>query len=379
MKEIENLVSHVGRRFSDLEKMKKDGRKIIGYSAGGYMPEELVLACGAIPVGLIRACDHSMVELAGAYVCRWFDTFMRAQIGLATSGGDPYYRAVDLFVVPVTDNHVRTLADILCVHTDMDIFPYGVPHQKDEKAFEYYLHGINRLKTRLEYLTGIKITDDRLQEAAILCNRERTLLREISEMRKSDPGVISSKDFVMLNHASFIADKHFMVENLESILKGLKGGYSEPVEGPKILLTGPTLAQGDNKVLGMLDDVGAKVVVEEFAEGIKPYWENVKMDGDPMEALADCYFMKRVCPGWFRPGKERLDFLVKLARDFSVDGVVWYHLMYRESYKLESYYFPEILKKETGLSMLLLESDYDPSETGQMRTRIETFTEIIGR
>jgi len=52
-------------------------------------------------------------------------------------------------------------------------------------------------------------------------------------------------------------------------------------------------------------------------------------------------------------------------------------LMIRDSYKIESYYFPEILKKETGLSMLTLESDYDPYETGQMRTRIETYIESI--
>jgi benzoyl-CoA reductase/2-hydroxyglutaryl-CoA dehydratase subunit BcrC/BadD/HgdB len=51
--------------------------------------------------------------------------------------------------------------------------------------------------------------------------------------------------------------------------------------------------------------------------------------------------------------------------------------MYREAYKLESYYFPEILKKETGLSMLTVESDYDPSEAGQIRTRIETYIDSI--
>ena len=98
-----------------------------------------------------------------------------------------------------------------------------------------------------------------------------------------------------------------------------------------------------------------------------------------MENLADCYFMRRVCPGWFRPGKERLEFLIRLANDFHVDGVIWYNLMYRESYKLESYYFPEMLKKETGLSMLVLESDYDSGEIGQMKTRIETYIEILRR
>ncbi|MBW1900940.1 MAG: 2-hydroxyacyl-CoA dehydratase, partial [Deltaproteobacteria bacterium] len=84
-------------------------------------------------------------------------------------------------------------------------------------------------------------------------------------------------------------------------------------------------------------------------------------------------------PAWFRPGSDRIRYLVQLARDFNVSGVIWYQLMYRESYKIESYYFPEILKKETGLSMLALESDYDPSETGQLRTRIETYIETLRR
>ena len=68
-----------------------------------------------------------------------------------------------------------------------------------------------------------------------------------------------------------------------------------------------------------------------------------------------------------------------LAKDFHVDGVIWYHLMYRESYKIESYYFPDILKKETGLNMLTVESDYDATETGPLQTRIETFIETIRR
>jgi len=379
MNEMEKISSHLKGRLVDLWRAKDQGRKIVGYSAGGYMPEELVLACGAIPVGLIRSGDHAMVEMAGAYICRWIDTFARAQIGMALSGEDPYYKMVDLLVMPNTDNNIRALTDVLCIHTKMDIFPFGVPHQKGKYALEYYLHGLTKLKKRLEELTGVEITEPKLREAAELCNKERALLKEISLKRMSDPGVIRSKDFVMLNHASCLADKQFMVKTLESLSKELKKRSPASIQGPKILLTGSTLAQGDSKVLDLLDEVGANVVIEEFAEGMKPYWQNVTLNGNLMEALADCYFMKRVCPGWFRPGRERLDFLVKLAKDFKVDGVIWYHLMYRDSYKLESHYFPSILKKETGLSMLLLESDYDPSEVGQMRTRIETFIETLRR
>jgi len=373
------LSVHLKNRLVDLSQAKEEGRKIIGYTPGGYLPEELLLASGAIPICLIRGGDHSMVELAGAYICRWIDTFCRTQIGYGVSGEDPYYNIIDLLVVPITDNHIRAVSDVLDYNTDIDIFPFGVPHTKDNLALNYYLHGITRLKNRLEELTGVEITDSRLREAINLCNRERELLRDISLMRKAQPIPISSKDFVALNHSSLLADKKVMVEILESTAKEVKKQAVLSFEGPRVLLTGSTLALGDDKVIDITEDAGGVIVIEEFAEGIRPYWEMVKVNGDLMEAIADCYFTRRVPPAWFRPGRERLDFLIKLAKDFNVSGVIWYQLMYRESYKTESYYFPDILKREAGLPMLTVESDYDAAEVGPLQTRIETFTETIRR
>jgi benzoyl-CoA reductase/2-hydroxyglutaryl-CoA dehydratase subunit BcrC/BadD/HgdB len=372
------LSSHLKTRLADLGKAKDQGSKIVGYMPGGYLPEELVLACGAIPICLVRGGDHSAVEFAGAYICRWIDTFCRAQIGYAV-GGDPYYNIVDLLAIPITDNHVRAISDVLSYNTDIEIFPFGVPHTKEMSAYNYYLHGITSLKGELEKLTGVEITEANLREAIHLCNRERELMRVISSMRKSEAVHISSKDFVALNHGSFLADKEVMVEVLGLIHEELKKGVAPPSKGPRILLTGSTLALGDSKISDIIEEAGGVVIIEEFAEGIRPYWQSVETKGDLMEALADCYFMRRIAPGWFRPDTERLNFLVKLAMDFNVAGVIWYQLMYRESYKLESYYFPDILRKETGLPMLTVESDYDPSETGQLRTRIETFIETLRR
>ena len=77
------------------------------------------------------------------------------------------------------------------------------------------------------------------------------------------------------------------------------------------------------------------------------------------------YYKNTVCP--------------KLAKEFEVQGVVWYQLMYRDSYDIESSYFPEVLKRETGLSMLKIASDYDAAETGPFRTRVEAFVEALRR
>ena len=56
--------------------------------------------------------------------------------------------------------------------------------------------------------------------------------------------------------------------------------------------------------------------------------------------------------------------------------MVWYSLMYRDSYDVEGYIFHEVLK-ELKIPMLRLNSDYDVAETSNFRTRIETFVETI--
>jgi benzoyl-CoA reductase/2-hydroxyglutaryl-CoA dehydratase subunit BcrC/BadD/HgdB len=118
--------------------------------------------------------------------------------------------------------------------------------------------------------------------------------------------------------------------------------------------------------------------MEEFAEGIRTFQNMVRLEGDLLSNLAETYFMRRICAGWFRPGTERLDFLIRQAGVYKTAGVIWYQLMYRESYKVESYFFQGRLKKEAGLPMLVLESEYDAMETGPMKTRIETFLSTIG-
>jgi benzoyl-CoA reductase/2-hydroxyglutaryl-CoA dehydratase subunit BcrC/BadD/HgdB len=292
-------------------------------------------------------------------------------------GEEPLYQMLDLFIVPVTDQNIKTIADCFNFFANDNVFRFGVPHQKDEHAFEYYLAGLHAFKTKMEEFTGHKIENERLKDAIDLCNRMRELLKEISSLRRSESPPITGYEFVKLNHASFIADKPVFIDALESVLRELRDKPPSGPKGPRILLTGSTLAMGDYKVLEMAEDAGASIVVEEFAEGIRHYWENVRVNGDIMESIADRYFRRRVPPAWFRPSRERLDYLIELARDFNVDGIIWYQLMYRSSYDIQAFYFEKILKKELDIPMLKLESDYDVSERGPLRTRIETFVEII--
>ena len=376
MEAMRRLQKHLEERPLELQRMKEQGVKVIGYTPGGYMPEELVYAAGAVPVGLIRGGSPEPIAESAAYMPRFFDTFCRAQIAYRMSGDDPLYQMVDLLVVPITDNNVRAIADSWDFYSNVETFRFGVPHDKEEDAFDYYLEGLHLLKDKLEKVTGNKIEDSKLGEAIALSNSMWESLEKISLLRQSSRPPLSGEEFVRLNHASFYADKPTLIECLQSLYKELKGKEGASPKA-RVLLTGSTLAMGDYKILDLARRAGAAVVVEEFAEGMRHYWERVNLNGDLMEALADRYFRRRVPPAWFRPSRERIDFVMKLAKDFTVDGIIWYQLMYRESYDMQSFYFQRILEKEMGLRMLKVASDYDASEMGPLSTRVETFIETI--
>jgi benzoyl-CoA reductase/2-hydroxyglutaryl-CoA dehydratase subunit BcrC/BadD/HgdB len=184
MRAMKRLLAHLKDRIAELGKSREEGRKVIGYMPGGYMPEEIALACKAISLGWIHRGEYSMVELAEPYICHWMDTFCRAKIGYGISGKDPYFNIMDLLVVPMTANHIRAVMDLLAYNNDTDIFPYVSLIQKMIAPLHTILTGLIRLKSRLEELTGVEITDSSLREAILLCNRERDLFRKISLMRK---------------------------------------------------------------------------------------------------------------------------------------------------------------------------------------------------
>ena len=99
MSTMERLSEHLKTRIPDLAKLKASGVKIIGYSPGGFMPEELVYAAGAVPLCLARGGDPEPTTESLAYLPRFLDTFCRSQIGYLMLGEEPLYSRGDITIL----------------------------------------------------------------------------------------------------------------------------------------------------------------------------------------------------------------------------------------------------------------------------------------
>ena len=370
----------IAERPLQLQEAKGNGTRIIGMSGLGYVPEELIYASGALPMRLVRGGDPEPLAAAAGDMDRILCPFSRAQYGYRVLEEESRYQMVDFFVCAITCQHMRRVADIWDLNTDVEVFRIGVPHAYNTEAgLRYYLEMVKSLKEKLETFSGVKIEEERLKEAIILYNRLRELLKEISYLRKSKVPAITGRDFFKLMHSSFYLDPKEVVEILESLLVQLKENGNKKETGKhRILLTGNMLAVGDYKAIDMAEETGGAVVIEQFCGGVRHYLDNINQDGDLLEALARRYLQGRAPCAFMRPSRERIDLTVKLAKEFEVDGIIWYQLRYCETYNMEYFYFNNIMK-EAGLPVLQLESEYDVEERGRLLNRVESFMESMER
>jgi benzoyl-CoA reductase/2-hydroxyglutaryl-CoA dehydratase subunit BcrC/BadD/HgdB len=377
--EENRLATHLRDRPAQLREAKKNGVKIIGYFPGNYVPEEIIYAAGAVPLCLTHGGSPQPADAALSVLPHVICPFARAQIGERLLKENPYYSMIDMLVAPITCQHLKKVAEVWEYDGDLEIFKLGIPHKYDgDFELGFYTDRLRALKHRLQTFTGNEITNEKIGRAIELYNKIRELFRKISLLRRDSPSPISAMEFIKLNHASFYADPDFMVEVLDSIYHELsKKQQVTETNAPRVLLLGPNIGYGDYAMLELVQTAGGEIVIEELCEGIRYYWHSIENKGDLYQSLARGYLVDRVPCAFMRDSaKERLDFALKLVKDFNTSGIIWYELLCCETYDAEAYYFAEKMG-EQDIPMLILESDYSTAATGQLKTRIEAFIEIV--
>ena len=229
-----------------LAEARARGRKVVGYLPGGFVPDELIYASGAIPLCLSHGGDARSAEQALSLVPNVICPFARAQLGETLLRTNPFYTSLDLVVVPITCQHLKQIGDVWEHHEMVQVFKLGVPYDcQDEYELDYYRDRLAALKKMLERLTGNVITDDKLNEAIAVYNRLRGLLKTLSLLRRGPQPAISTLDFARLNHASMYADPVMTCEALEAVCadaaQPASPAPSPSPKRPRVLLTGPAL------------------------------------------------------------------------------------------------------------------------------------------
>ena len=369
-----------GVRPQELIKAQEEGKKVFGTFCV-YVPDELIFAANAIATGL---CGGSQFWVPGGEKVLPTNTcpLIKASVGARLDRTCPFFRIADMYIGETTCDGKKKAWEIL--GEDVPVHVMDLPQMKREKDIKAWAEEIKELKKVIEEFTGNKVTEESLSESIKLINNKRTALSRLYECRKADKVPISGRDALVISQIAFYDDPARFTQMTNKLCDELeqriKDGISVVKEGTKrILLTGTPLAVPNWKLHNIIETSGAVVVCEEMCTGTR-YFENLVDEtkttvDEQIDALANRYMgINCAC---FTPNTGRIDDIIRLAKEYKVDGVIDVNLKFCSLYDVEGYTVERALK-EAGIPVMGIETDYTDNDAEQLRTRIGAFIEMIG-
>lgn len=349
---------------------QKQGKKVIGV-LDTLVPEEVIYAAGMLP-WRIQGTWQEDVSLAMMYrlpqTCSFLNHVMQSLMN----------REYDFLDGMVSSNRDE---DYLHFHAYWKLlsktpFSYilDVPFIESEASRQRFAVKIRGLMSSLEEFFNIKIDDGSIRNAIAVYDKSRTLLRQLYEMRKRELPPLTGGEFLSLTTAATVMPRDEFNRQLEDLLPYLKNRKA-PVSHarPRILLTSDLL---DNPAfIDIVEEAGCLVAMDDTDTGSRYVWEEVGgSDADSVYALAKRYlknYSARMM-NW----QEQAEHLIDWVKEFNIDGVLDLPDMYDYPGEFRKPFMEEKLK-EAGIPEQSFEREYHLANTGQLKTRIEAFLEML--
>jgi len=368
-----------GIRPAELIEAQKNGQKVFGTFCV-YVPDEVIIAANGIVTGLCGGSQFWVPD-GEAVLPKSTCPLIKASVGARLGKTCPFFRIADMYVGETTCDGKKKAWEILA--QDVPLHVMDMPQMKRPKDMEKWADEIKDFAKVVEDFTGNKITAENLKEAIHTINEKRKGLARVYEARKAENIPISGRDALLVSQIAFFDDPKrcaMMTNKLaDELEERIKNGVSVfPAGTKRIMLTGTPMAIPNWKMHQIIETSGAAVVCEETCTGTR-YFENLVDEtkdnlDDMIKAIAERYMgIHCAC---FTPNTERAQDIIRLAKEYKVDGVIDVNLKFCTLYDVEGYTVEKALK-EAGIPVLGIETDYADSDAEQLKTRIQAFIELL--
>lgn len=370
-----------GIRAHELVAAQAEGRKVFGTFCV-YVPDEVVIACNGIVTGLCGGSQFWVPDgekVLPANLC----PLIKASVGARLGRTCPYFRIADMYVGENTCDGKKKAYEILGQDVPMHIM--DIPQMKRPKDYKAWEQEIAEFAKVVEEVTGVELTVENLNRAIKIVNDKRRALARVYETRKN-PGVIpiSGVDALLMTQIAFFDDPERCAQMCNNLADELEQRVADgvsvfPAGTKRLMITGTPLAIPNWKLHHIIETSGAAVVCEEMCTGTR-YFENLvdetqtTLEGQ-FEALSNRY-MGNNC-ACFTPNTAHRDDILRLAKEYQVDGIINANLKFCTIYDVEARETERILE-EAGYPVLHIETDYTDNDAEQLRTRIGAFVEMLG-
>jgi len=251
--------------------LRTEGKKVIGY-LDIFPVLEMLTALDLVPYRLLGDMGEPITRAdtcLPTVVC----PFLRSVIDLGLKGR---YDFLDGVVMGHGCEVGEKMAHIWRIYLDPHYAHFiDTPHTTHAAARMHLKELLEDFKKTLESFTGKELSAEKLRQAIEVHNWQRALVRELYDLRKPDPPLISGTETLQVTVAIASLPVTEGNELLQQIISEVKQRQDGPSKKPaRLLLWGSII---DNTALiDMIEDIGANVVMDDTSMGSRAYFPQVK-------------------------------------------------------------------------------------------------------
>ena len=367
-------------QFESITNWKKTGKPIVGYTCS-YTPPEIFYAADILPVRL-RGIETEGMEIGDTYFGPFICSFPKCVLQLVSKGKFSFLDGA--IITPGCDGmrrldeNWRKLEEEEGLNILPDYFHYfDVPHRAETYGMEWYIEEIEKLIESVENHFNVEITSEKLSAAIKEFNKGRKLLDEIESLRFKEDIKVSGTEVFAATVAGTVMPRDEYTQELKkwvTTIKKRKTLLSQ--DKHRVMVVGSISDEID--LFELIEDTDKAIIVgENLCFGVRYEGNEIKEDGDPIEAMANHYLGKSVCPRMYGKYKERLTLLKDRIERSHADGVIMQNIRFCDLHGAENALFERDLEA-IGIPCLRVEREYGPHiDAGRMKMRINAYLERI--
>ncbi|MDD3591058.1 MAG: 2-hydroxyacyl-CoA dehydratase family protein [Sulfurovum sp.] len=386
LKEAKNPITtmeYFYQRFEDVychQKSLHDDKLKVGTMCI-QIPSEIIYALDAVP---IRLCNgfYTDDEIGSDLLPQKACPLVKATVGHFASGN---FSDKPHFVYSPTTCDQKTKAGATIEGFGYEVIDVDFPRVKEsEISREYFRRSIREFTLDLEKKTGKRLTKKKLRETISKIGYAQGLYHKLCAYRKEKDVPISGNDMFLVTNAFFFDRIDSWIHAVEELLEECEKRKENHVSinarvSPRIVYTGSPPIFPNYKIPMLIEQSDAVIVADETCSSNRMFNDRVAVDewfvNDMLDSMADKYLKACTCP-IFTKNDDRIRRIIDLVKTYSADGVVYQAFAGCTVYELEQRSVLEAMEK-AGIPILYLESDYSPSQGGQLSTRVEAFIESL--
>lgn len=353
-----------------LKEYISEGHKVIG-CLPVYTPEELVHAAGMIPMGIWGG--RVELDAAKQYFPAFACSIMQSIFEYGMKGS---YDGLSAVIIPcMCDTLICMTQNWKSGVKNIPMIPMVYPqNRKIQAGVDYLITEYQAVKSRLEEICGHSISDEDIHKSIEVFNEHKKAMQEFIELV---PDYLCSitpyKRNVIMKSAHFMKKEEHtaLMKELNAALKSMP---KEKFDGKKILITGIIL--DEKELLNIFEESNVAVAYDNLAQETRQFKTLVPEGKDALERLARQWSDIDGCSLAYDPYKNRGTMIVEDAKRLGIDGVVYALMKFCDP---EEYDYPIVKKdlEKAGIPHLYIEFEQQSTNIEQMRTRIQTFADII--